>query len=80
MEFKGRRVSSGEPPKGKSFLASAKHEHQGIFRDYVELQAEFADLQEYTDALQADAWKLTERIAKESWRNGVVQGERRARG
>lgn len=79
MEFQGRKDSNAELPKGKSFLASAKRQHQGLFRDYVGLQREFADLQEYTDALQADAWKLTEEIAKQSWKNGVVQGEKRAR-
>ena len=79
MEFQGRKQANAEAPKGKSFLAAAKHKHQALFRDYVGLQAEFADLQEYSDALQVDAWKLTEEIAKQSWRNGVAQGQRRAR-
>jgi predicted nucleic acid-binding Zn-ribbon protein len=79
MEFQGRKEANAELPKGKSFLASAKHKHQALFRDYVGLQREFADLQEYTDALQADAWKLSEQIAKQSWKNGVAQGQKRAR-
>jgi hypothetical protein len=79
MEFQGRKEANAEVPKGKSFLASAKHKHQSLFREYVGLQREFADLQEYTDALQTDAWELAEQIAKQSWRNGVVQGERRTR-
>lgn len=77
MEFEGRKEANADLPKGKSFLAAAKSKHQDLFRDYIGLQGEFADLQEYTDAVQADAWKLTEEIAKASWRNGVVQGERR---
>ncbi len=79
MEFNGRTQANAKLPKGKSFLASAKQKHQELFRDYVGRQGDFADLLEYTDALQAEAWKLTEEITKQSWKNGVVQGERKAR-
>lgn len=60
--------------KATSFLAQAKHEHAELFRQYLANQGEFADLEEYSDGLQADAWSLTEQIAKRSYRNGIARG------
>lgn len=80
MEFQGRKEANAEVPKGKSFLAKAKHQHQALFNDYMKLEEEFSGLSEFCDALQADAWKLSEQIAKQSWKNGVAQGQKRARG
>lgn len=65
---------------GASFLKNAKAEHEALFVSHIGKADEFVSVDEYTDALQAAAWKLTEQIAKKSWKNGVARGEARRRG
>ena len=78
MEIARGQELKERPAKKVSFLRQAQQKHQQLFRSYVRLQGEFRDLEDYTTALQADAWKLTEQVAKQSWRNGIARGQYRA--
>ena len=81
MEFPKKHQRLGSlPAKGADFLASAKAEHVALFVGHIAKADDFVSVDEYTDALQAAAWKLTEKIAKTSWKNGMSRGESRRRG
>ena len=74
------RHDQAKPSKGKSFLAESKARHHELFRDYVRLWNDFeGGIQEFCGALETDCWILIEEITKQSWRNGVIQGEKRVR-
>jgi hypothetical protein len=81
MDFPGKPKPVGsQPANGSAFLANAKSEHAALFVTYIAKADEFVSVDEYTDALQAAAWKLTERLAKSSWKNGMARGETGRRG
>ena len=81
MDFPGKEKQQGDQPaNGATFLKNAKEEHQALFVGHVAKADEFASVNDYTDALEAAAWKLTEKFAKKSWKNGVARGEARSRG
>lgn len=74
-----KKESKATEKKSRNFLADAKAEHAELFQHYVSNAGDCDDIEQYTEALQADAWKLTERIAKQSWRNGIARGQSKAR-
>jgi len=75
MEFGNKRKEARRQADGAKFMAQAKADHAAVFDSYIELQDEFDNVESYTRALQADAWKVTEQIAKQSWRNGIARGK-----
>jgi beta-phosphoglucomutase-like phosphatase (HAD superfamily) len=75
FEFKTKKEAVKEDkPSGKSFLTEAKRQHQELFDTFADQADEYDGVEEYTDALQAQAWELTELIAKSSYKNGVARG------
>ena len=80
MDFPNRRGSGHRPAsEGAKFLGQAKEEHAAIFHTLLEKADTFSSVETYTDAIEAASWKLTEALAKESWRNGVARGQTRQR-
>jgi hypothetical protein len=65
---------------GESFLTQAKGEHAEVFSAFLAKPEEYPTLAEYMAKLEAAAWKVTERIAKASWKNGIARGQARAKG
>ena len=66
--------------EGKSFLTEAKARHRKVFTAFLKREEEWPSLEEYSNALEVEAWKVTEEIAKQSWRNGIARGQARQKG
>ena len=62
------------PARGAEFLTNAKREHQELFATFIGKAEDYVSVDEYTDGLESAAWKLTEAIAKASYKNGVSRG------
>ena len=75
MQFKTKNKAAAREPKGKAFLTEAKGEHVQLFHHYLTQQEEFDTPEEFLDALEEDAWKLTEQVVKQSYRNGIARGK-----
>ena len=80
MEF-GTRYASGQrtASEGAKFLSQAKEEHAAIFRTLLEKADSYSSVETYTDAIEEASWRLTEHLARESWRNGRARGQSRQR-
>ncbi|HZP01186.1 MAG TPA: hypothetical protein VFD30_12910 [Terriglobia bacterium] len=78
MEFP-KKLTPDQPATGTSFLAEAKAGHANLFRTFLLKAEDYPSVEEYTDALEAEAWTMTEAIAKQSWKNGVARGQARGR-
>ena len=72
-----RREQTKTTTDGKAFLTEARDQFAELFGGYVDMEDEFDGLAEFTEALEAEAWKLCEEIVKRSYRNGVTRGQRR---
>lgn len=78
MKFNSKKAeNSQKPPKGGEFLAKAKQEFMVICYEAVELEDQFDDLDRFVAYLSEQLWTYTEKIAKQSWKNGVIRGESR---
>jgi hypothetical protein len=62
---------------GASFLAQAKSRHADLFQAFLLKSEDFPTLEEYSAALEKEAWQVTEAIAKASWKNGIARGQAR---
>jgi hypothetical protein len=46
-----------------------------VYRDYLERgEADYDELDALLSDLETDAWQIVERIAKQSYRNGISRG------
>lgn len=59
---------------GNRFLTEARKEFGELFSQFVEGSEDFSSVEEYTEALEGQAWEMTESIAKASYRNGLSKG------
>ena len=75
--FKDKKKAATPTPNGKSFLAEAKAEYDELFARFAANADEYDSVDEYTDAVAAQAWELTEGVVKQSYRNGVRKGQAR---
>jgi hypothetical protein len=60
--------------KGDDFLKSAKETLSVLFAEYVGKAGEFNRVEQYNDALFAEAWTVCESLIKASYRNGLRAG------
>ena len=63
--------------EGQKFLTQAKARHAELFRNMLEHSEEYSSVETYTQAVEQAAWKLTELLTKDSWRNGIARGHGR---
>lgn len=80
MDFPKRRDTATTTGDGKGFLAQAKAQLHEVFSAVLQKSDDFPTLDEYTDALEKEAWSVTEAIAKASWKNGIARGQGRQKG
>jgi hypothetical protein len=74
---KQQKTTPQNEPTGKAFLSQAQEEHEALFQGYIEMAEEFDDFPSFVESLHADAWKLTQKIAKASFKNGLDRGKQR---
>jgi hypothetical protein len=59
---------------GKTFLRQARDEHAALFARFVANADEYDTVEEYTDAIESQAWEITEAVVKQSYMNGIRKG------
>ena len=90
MQFKKRSKGSNESldsktdnkdTKGQKFWREWKEAHDALFFDAVSSAKDTDDLtiEDYTDTLREEAWKLSEKKGTQSYRNGQGAGFAKAR-
>lgn len=72
--FQLKRKPSKAQPDGKTFLREARDEHEELFTHFVANADVYDSVNAYTDALQSQAWEITENIVKQSYANGIRRG------
>ena len=73
-----KQAAAGRPEsEGQTFLTQAKARHAELFRNMLEHSEEYSSVETYTQAVEQAAWKLTELLTKDSWRNGIARGQGR---
>ena len=61
---------SAKKQDGKTFLELAKDEYEELFATFVANADQYASVEQYSEALEAQAWELTEPLIKKSFYNG----------
>jgi hypothetical protein len=74
--FGGKKKAAADKADGSTFLAEARRELTKVYDSYAPLvDNAYETVEDFLSDLEADVWKIVERIAKESYRNGVRRGQ-----
>jgi hypothetical protein len=75
--FGTKKKAAATEADGTKFLDAVRAQYDELFARFVANAEEYSSVEEYTDALGAQAWEISETTLKQSYRNGVRKGQAR---
>ena len=74
FQFNAKTNTKEAKPDGQTFLSQAREQFRNLFDNYAENAVAFDSVEEYTAALEDQAWEIVEPALKASYANGVKRG------